>query len=94
MMCGAQELGIPDKVVPMEIKNGLWVLTGDWDDKIGLDFIDALELKDYVIDFEITSNRADCLSMIGMAKEASVTFKRPVKMPKQKIGRASCRERV
>ena len=81
MMCGAQELGIPDKVVPMEIKNGLWVLTGDWDDKIGLDFIDALELKDYVIDFEITSNRADCLSMIGMAKEASVTFKRPVKMP-------------
>ena len=62
MMCGAQELGIPDKVVPMEIKNGLWVLTGDWDDKIGLDFIDALELKDYVIDFEITSNRADCLS--------------------------------
>ena len=81
MMCGAQELGIPDKVVPMEIKNGLWVLTGDWDEKIGLDFIDALELKDYVIDFEITSNRADCLSMIGMAKEASVTFKRPVKMP-------------
>ena len=41
----------------------------------GADFARALELEDYIIDFEITPNRPDCLSMVGMAREAAATFK-------------------
>ncbi len=56
------------KVVPMKSK---WFMgiNRDWDDKIGLDFIDALELKDYVIGIlRQRLMRADCLSMIGMTR--------------------------
>ena len=44
-----------------------------------MDFAKALELDDYVIDFEITPNRPDCLSMVGMAREAAATFNEKVR---------------
>ncbi len=75
MMCGPQELGLPDKVAPMNSKDGIWLLPGDWFDHLGEDIDKALELQDVVIDFEITPNRPDCLSMLGMAREAAATFK-------------------
>ena len=55
-------------------KDGIWLLPGDWSDKLGKDVVSALELSDEVVDFEITPNRPDCLSMIGMAREAAATF--------------------
>ena len=81
MLCGAQELGYDDKVVPMAVKDGLWILDGDWSDHIGEDFDKALGLHDYKVDFEITPNRPDCLSMIGMAREAAATFGKTLKYP-------------
>lgn len=74
MMCGPQELGLSDKVAPLISKDGIWLLPGDWSDKLGKDVVSALELSDEVVDFEITPNRPDCLSMIGMAREAAATF--------------------
>ncbi len=74
MLCGPQELGIPDKAAPMNSKDGIWLLPGDWSDVLGEEVEKALELEDVVIDFEITPNRPDCLSMIGMAREAAATF--------------------
>ncbi len=74
MLCGPQELGIPDKVAPIISKDGIWLLPGDWSDSLGEEIDKALEMEDVVIDFEITPNRPDCLSMIGMAREAAATF--------------------
>ena len=72
MMCGPQELGLDDKVAPYISKDGIWILTDEFTP--GDDLVEALGLKDTVIDFEITPNRPDCLSMIGMAREAAATF--------------------
>lgn len=74
MLCGPQELGLDDKVAPYYSKDGIWILPGDWSDHLGEPADEALELHDHVIDFEITPNRPDCLSMVGMAREAAATF--------------------
>ncbi|MBQ1490239.1 MAG: phenylalanine--tRNA ligase subunit beta [Eubacterium sp.] len=81
MLCSAQELGYDDKVAPMFSKDGIWILPGNWDDHLGEEITDALELKDSVIDFEITPNRPDCLSMLGMAREAAATFGEKMRYP-------------
>lgn len=82
MMCGPQELGIADKCAPLISKDGIWLLAGDYEDKLGENIDDVLGLKDGVIDFEITPNRPDCLSMIGMAREAAATFGGKLVYPK------------
>ena len=68
------ELGFPEKVVPMRSKDGIWILEGDRREDLGKEAAECLGLRDHIIDFEITPNRSDCLSMIGMAREAAATF--------------------
>ena len=80
MLCSFGELGFEDKVVPVNQKDGIWILDGEY--PLGMDFAQALELKDAIIDFEITPNRPDCLSMIGMAREAAATFGTQLRYPK------------
>ena len=82
MMCGPQELGIADKCAPLISKDGIWLLAGDYEDKLGENIDEVLCLKDGVVDFEITPNRPDCLSMIGMAREAAATFGGELVYPK------------
>lgn len=79
MLCSFGELGFADKVVPVNQRDGIWILSGEYEP--GADFARALELEDYIIDFEITPNRPDCLSMVGMAREAAATFKEKVHHP-------------
>ena len=81
MMCGPQELGIQDKVAPMISKDGIWLLPAEMESHLGEDVDKALDLQDVVIDFEITPNRPDCLSMLGMAREAAATFGTGFKYP-------------
>ncbi len=87
MLCSFGELGFDDKVVPIDQRDGIWILNLDRKDdaelekKLGMEIVDAMELKDAVIDFEITPNRPDCLSMIGMAREAAATFGTKLKYP-------------
>ena len=81
MLCGPQELGYDDKVAPLNSKDGIWLVPGNWDDHLGEDFDKALGLEDHVIDFEITPNRPDCLAMVGMAREAAATFETKMKYP-------------
>ena len=81
MLCGPQELGLEDKVAPLNSKDGIWLVPGKWDDHLGEDFDKALGLEDHVIDFEITPNRPDCLAMVGMAREAAATFGTTMKYP-------------
>lgn len=81
MMCGGSEIGFSDKVMPLDVKDGLWLIDGDYEDRLGENFFEVLKLKDYIVDFEITPNRADCLSMLGMARETAATFDKKVKYP-------------
>jgi len=80
MMCGCGELGFPDKIVPMRDKEGLWLL----DDECfvpGTPIVEALGIDLPTVDFEITPNRPDCLSMIGIARESAATFGTKFKYP-------------
>ncbi len=80
MLCSFGELGFDDKVVPVNQRDGIWILNLDGknndelEKKLGMGIVEAMELNDAIIDFEITPNRPDCLSMIGMAREAAATF--------------------
>lgn len=89
MLCSAGELGFEDKVVPVAHKDGIWILDPQVypgiEEKTGCDFAEALELKQAVVDFEITPNRPDCLAMIGMAREAAATFGRSFTYPDTEI---------
>ncbi|MFA5638180.1 MAG: phenylalanine--tRNA ligase subunit beta [Anaerovoracaceae bacterium] len=76
ILCSAHELGFPDKVIPLVHREGLFVLNGAFESLTpGEDLVKALKLKDKVVEFEITPNRPDCLSIRGMALEAKATFK-------------------
>lgn len=79
MLCSAAEMGYDDKVIAQDIKDGIWILDDSF--KPGTDIREALQLEDSVIDFEITPNRPDCLSMIGMAREAAAVFGKELKYP-------------
>lgn len=89
MLCSASELGFDEKVAPMASKDGIWILEGDYSDKLGENLVDTLEIKDYTIDFEITPNRPDCLSMLGMARETAATLGGRVKYPE-----TQCKEMI
>lgn len=86
MLVSLDELGFEDKVIPKALVDGIWIL--DQDMVPGTDLFDCTELKDQVIEFEITPNRADCLSMLGMAREAAATFERPITYPEVVIKNA------
>lgn len=72
MLCSAEELGIDDNGLPEDVKNGILILPEDA--PIGCDIKEYLDLEDIVIDFEITPNRPDCLSINGIAREVATTF--------------------
>ncbi|MBU5268282.1 phenylalanine--tRNA ligase subunit beta [Clostridium cochlearium] len=75
MMCSEKELGIPESGV-----DGLMILPPDT--PIGKDIKEVLNLDNAVIEFEITSNRPDCLSVVGIAREAAATLGINYTMPK------------
>ncbi|SDZ29563.1 phenylalanyl-tRNA synthetase beta subunit [Proteiniborus ethanoligenes] len=83
MLCSAQELGINDNVVSKENKDGIFILDKEY--TLGQDIKETLGLYGEVIDFEITPNRSDCLSIIGMARETAATLGKAVKYPKIEI---------
>lgn len=74
MMCSTDELAMSD-----ERATGILILPEDM--KIGEDIVTALDLDENVAEFEITSNRPDCMSIIGLARETAATFDRPINIP-------------
>lgn len=69
MICGLQEIGFADKVVPAKYLHGIFVFPAGSDVQPGQDVYHALGMDDYIFDFDITPNRADTLSMEGAAYE-------------------------
>lgn len=72
MMCSIQELGFTRYDFPEAPEHGIFILEGQ--PKPGTDIREAMGLNDTVIEFEITPNRPDCLSIAGIARETAVTL--------------------
>lgn len=72
MMCSIEELGSTKDMYPESPEYGIYIF--DEDAKVGESAIEALGLHDVVFEYEITSNRVDCFSVIGLAREAAATF--------------------
>lgn len=81
MLCSMGELRLTSHDMPNKEENGILILDDDCADKLGMDIRDVLLLRDTVVEFEITSNRPDCLSVIGLARETAVSFDRPLTVP-------------
>ena len=81
MLCSIAELGLTLHDMPEAIEDGILILGKDFEDKVGMDIKDALMLDDTVVEFEITSNRPDCLSVIGLARETAISFDKPLNIP-------------
>ena len=83
MMCGIEELGATRDMYPEAPENGIYVFPEDQakELELGSDALEALGLHDTNFEYEITSNRVDCYSMLGIAREASVTFGCPFVAP-------------
>ena len=79
MMCSLKELGLTLHDYPYAIEDGLWVMQEDGV-KPGDDIAAVIGMDDHVVEFEITPNRPDCLSVIGLAREAAVTFDKPLRL--------------
>ncbi|WP_314720516.1 phenylalanine--tRNA ligase subunit beta [Parvimonas micra] len=73
MFCSYKELGYPDSVIPKEYKDGVLRII-DENIVLGTDIREILDLDDTVVEFEITPNRPDCLSIVGMAREIAASF--------------------
>ncbi|MBP3325802.1 MAG: phenylalanine--tRNA ligase subunit beta [Coprococcus sp.] len=84
MMCGIEELGSSRDFYPEAPEDGVYVFPENAGVKPGDDAVKALGLDDVVVEYEITSNRVDCFSIIGMAREAAVTFDKPFCPPEIK----------
>lgn len=91
MLCSLGELGLTVHDFPNAIENGIFVI--DEDCKIGQDIQSAIGLDDTVFEFEITSNRPDCFSVLGLAREAAATFNKEFKThtPVVKAGHGDCK---
>ncbi|MFB6291332.1 MAG: phenylalanine--tRNA ligase subunit beta [Candidatus Bipolaricaulia bacterium] len=74
MLCSKEELGLEDK------STGIWILTEAWASP-GDNLLEELEYDDFVLDFEITSNRPDLLNVEGIARELSVLTGKSLQSP-------------
>lgn len=72
MMCSIEELGSTRYMYPEALENGIYIFPDDVE--VGADAVEVLGLHDAVFEYEVTSNRVDCFSVIGIAREAAATF--------------------
>ncbi|MDE7131733.1 MAG: phenylalanine--tRNA ligase subunit beta [Lachnospiraceae bacterium] len=83
MMCSIEELGSDRNMYPEAPELGIYIFKEDVE--VGSDAIEALGLRDTVFEYEVTSNRVDCYSVIGIAREAAATFRKPFYPPEVKV---------
>ena len=84
MLCSIAELGLTTHDMPTAIEDGIFILNELEESKsftLGMDIKEALMLSDDVVEFEITPNRPDCLSVIGLARESAASFEKALNIP-------------
>ena len=79
MMCSIEELGSSKDMYPEAPEMGIYIFKDDV--PVGTDAVEVLGLRDTVFEYEVTSNRVDCYSVIGIAREAAATFRKPFILP-------------
>ncbi|MCI8488862.1 MAG: phenylalanine--tRNA ligase subunit beta [Lachnospiraceae bacterium] len=79
MMCSIEELGFSRDMYPEAPEDGIYIFEPET--TVGADAIALLGLRDAVIEYEVTSNRVDCFSVLGIAREAAATFRKEFKPP-------------
>lgn len=87
MLCSAEELGIDAKLLLPEQRSGIFILPEDT--PIGVDIKQVLGLDDVVLDIDLTSNRADCFSIVGLAREAAVVLGKELHLPALDVAEAA-----
>lgn len=85
MLCSLCELGLSINDFPYADEDGIFILGDDCQKTLGLDICEAIGFNDVITEFEITSNRPDCLSVIGLARETAATFKLPFSPKKPEL---------
>ncbi len=85
MMCGMEELEIDPANYPDKVVDGIFILDNEYEKYIGQNIVDVLDLKEDIIDFEITPNRPDCLSIEGLGRETAVSLEKEFKNPRKTI---------
>ena len=81
MMCSVGELNLDLENYPGQIEHGIMILGEKYADRLGEDIRDVLNLRECIIDFEITSNRPDCFSIEGLGRETAVSLRTEFKAP-------------
>ncbi|MCM1091081.1 MAG: phenylalanine--tRNA ligase subunit beta [Butyrivibrio sp.] len=79
MMCSIEELGSDRNMYPEAPEDGIYIFKDDVE--VGADAVELLGLHDTVFEYEVTSNRVDCYSVLGIAREAAATFRKPFRPP-------------
>lgn len=85
MFCSLEEVGYENSIISKEAKDGIFIIKEEENLPLGSSFTEALELQYEVIEIEVTPNRSDCLSIIGMARETAATFDLKLEEPEIKI---------
>ena len=97
MLCSIAELGLTTHDMPTAIENGIFILN-DLDEAVnftlGMDIKEALMLSDDVVEFEITPNRPDCLSVIGLARESAASFDKELNIQAPKVNGISDGDKI
>ena len=68
------ELGLDIKDYPNQIEDGIMILPESYEKDLGKNIVDVLNLREDIIDFEITPNRPDCLSIEGLGRETAASW--------------------
>ena len=86
MICSLQELGLQEAYIPKDVADGIFVFPSDV--KVGEPVEGLLHLDDAVLEFDLTPNRADCLSMLGVAYEVAAILNKPLNLPEETVDMA------
>ena len=89
MLCSCEELGFSSSVIPKNAQEGIYIMPADT--PVGEDITDLLGLKEAVIDFELTNNRQDCNSILGIAAETAASYGKRFEYPEYEFDPGSDR---
>ncbi len=87
MMCAVTELGLDLEDYPGQIEHGIMLLPKEFESLIGKDIVKVLNLKEDILDFEITSNRPDCFSIEGLGRETAIALNENFRDPHKELNK-------
>jgi len=94
MMCSIGELKLTKEDCSNQTEDGIMILDKEFEKDLGKDVVEKLNLKEDIIDFEITSNRPDCFSIEGLGREVAVSLGKEFKNPRKNIDKLEQEEKT